>query len=231
MRLGHNALRESEDNMSSTTMERSVQVEGAQLRYREAGQGSPVVILRSAGGHPESPFQALLAEQFRVISMEVPALTTGEQRKSAHTLNQAATVIGLDHYVLISAADSAPVALWQAVDAPDHIDGLVLFSPRVLLPEGHAEVNGATRDPELEGRLADVQVATLILFGTNDTALPPETGRMYVERMPDCYFALVYDAGRDIETERPQALSEAVCDFIERRGMFIVERNSTAINP
>ena len=48
---------------------------------------------------------------------------------------------------------------------------------------------------------------------------------------PDCYYALMYDAGHDIETERPRALYEAVRDFVERRGMFIVERNNTAINP
>ncbi len=217
--------------MSSTSVERSIQVNGTQLRCLEAGQGSPVLILRRAVADTESPLPALLAQQFRVIVLEIPEFPTQESRKLAHTLNQAAASIGLDHYVLISSANSASLALWQAIDGPDHIDGLVLISPTVLLPEGYTDANGAIPEPALIGSLGEVHTPTLVLFGTNDTAIPPETGRMYVEQLPDCYYALMYDAGHDIETERPQALYEAVCDFVERRGTFIVERNSTAINP
>ena len=220
--------------MSNTTAERSIQVNGTQIRYREAGQGSLVVILQSAEeseGHTESPLQTLLAQQFRLVVLEIPELPTQEPRQVADTLKQAATSIGLDHYVLIGSADSASLALWQAIDGPDHIDGLVLISPTMMLPEGHTDTNAATPDAALIGCLREVQTATLALFGTNDTAIPPETGRMYVEQLPDCYYALMYDAGHDIETERPQALYEAVRDFVERRGTFIVERNNTAINP
>ncbi len=229
--------------MSSTTAERSISVNGMQIRCLEAGQGSPVLILRNAWGsggsegsegYLESPLATLLAQQFRVIVLDIPELATqapGNLTHTAHTLNQAAASIGLDHYVLIGSADSASLALWQAIDGPEHIDGLVLISPTVLLPEGHTDTNGATPEAALIGRLGDVQTPTLVLFGTNDATIPPETGRMYVEQLPDCYYALMYDAGHAIETERPQALYEAVCDFVERRGSFIVERNSTAINP
>jgi pimeloyl-ACP methyl ester carboxylesterase len=217
--------------MSNTTAERSIQVNGTQIRCLEAGQGSPVVILWNGEGNAESPLQTLLAQQFRVIVLEIPELPSQETRKIADTLNQAVASISLGHYVLIGSAGSAPAALWQAIDGPDHIDGLVLISPNVLLPEGHTTAPAPAPDSALTGRLGDVQAPTLVLFGTNDAAIPPETGRMYVEQLPDCYYALMYDAGQDIETERPQALYEAVCDFVERRGTFIVERNSTAINP
>lgn len=217
--------------MSNTTAERSIQVNGTQIHYTEAGQGSPVVILRSAEGNVDSPLQTLLAQQFRVIVLEIPGSPSQEPRKIADTLNQAAVSIGLDHYVLIGSADGAALALWQAIDGPDRIDGLVLISPKVLFPEGHADTNAATPDHALIRSLGDVQAATLALFGTKDIAIPPGTGRMYAEQLPDCYYALMYDAGHDIETDRPQALYEAVCDFVERRGTFVVERNSTAINP
>lgn len=220
--------------MSSTTAERSIAVNGMQIRCLEAGQGSPVLILGRAERHPESPLATLLAQQFRVIVLDVPELATQEPATHihmAHTLNQAAASIGLDHYVLIGSADSASLALWQAIDGPDHIDGLVLISPTVLLSEGHTDTNGAAPEAALIGRFGDVHAATLVLFGTNDATVPPETGRRYVEQLPDCYYALMYDAGHAIETERPQALYEAVCDFVERRGTFIVERKSTAITP
>ena len=124
--------------------------------------------------------------------------------------------------MLVSTSTSTPLALWQAIDAPESVDALVLLSPAA---------SGFTSDPELERRLGEIQAPTLILIGTNDTTIPPETGRLYVERLPNCYYTLVYDAGHAIAAERPDALLAAVCDFVERRGTFIVERNSTAINP
>ena len=208
--------------MSGPSVERSIQVDGTPLRYLEAGQGSPVVIL--AGELRLSAFASLLAQQFRVVVLELPASTDQEQEAVASRLNRAAAALGLGHYVVIGSDNAAALALWQAVDAPDHIDGLALISPMVLLPE-------ATAKSALTGRLGEVRTPTLVLFGTNDPAIPPETGRLYVERLPECYYALSYDAGHDIAGDRPEALSEAVSDFVERRGTFIVERNSTALHP
>ena len=210
--------------MSGPSAERSVQLDGAPLRYLEAGQGSPVVILEKAGELELSAFASLLARQFRVVVLELPASTDQEQEAVAGRLNRAVAAIGLDHYVVIGSDDTAALAVWQAVDAPEHVDGLVLISPMVLLPEAAAE-------SALVERLGEVRAPTLVLFGTNDPAIPPGTGRLYVERLPECYYALSYDAGHDIAGDRPEALSEAVSDFVERRGTFIVERNSTALHP
>ena len=210
--------------MSGPSAERSIQVGGTPLRYLEAGQGSPVVILKKAGELELSAFASLLARQFRVVVLELPASTDRDQAAVASRLNRAAAAIGLDRYVVIGSGDEAALAVWQAVDAPDHVDGLVLLSPMVLLPEAGAE-------SALTERLGEARAPTLVLFGTNDPAIPPETGRLYVERLPECYYALSYDAGHDIAGDRPEALSEAVSDFVERRGTFIVERNSTALHP
>ena len=209
--------------MSGPSAERSIQLDGAPLRYLEAGQGSPVVIVEKTGELELSAFASLLAQQFRVVVLELPASADQDEAALASRLNRAVAAIGLDHYAVIGSDDTAALALWQAVDAPDHIDGLVLISPTVLLPDA--------AEPALAGRLGEVRAPTLVLFGTNDPAIPPETGRLYVERLPECYYALSYDAGHDIAGDRPEALSEAVSDFVERRGTFIVERNSTALHP
>lgn len=209
--------------MSGPSVARSIQVDGTPLRYLEAGQGSPVVIVEKTGELELSAFASLLAQKFRVVVLELPASADQDQAAVASRLNRAVAAIGLDHYVVIGSDNAAALALWQAVDAPEHIDGLVLISPTVLRP-------GAAESP-LAGRLGEVRAPALVLFGTNDPAIPPETGRLYVERLPECYYALSYDAGHDIAGDRPEALSEAVSDFVERRGTFIVERNSTALHP
>ena len=222
-----NRTTQSTDGVVATFAERLMQVDGVGIRYLEAGQGSPVVVLHGAEGLTQSPLLTLLAQHFQVSALEIP--TTGHSsmdgrssRSVAQTLARAAAAAGIDHYVLVSTAVSASIALWQAIEATEGVEALVLLSPTA---------SSFTSDPELERRLGEMQTPTLILIGTNDAAIPPETGRLYVERLPNCYYTLVYDAGQAIAAERPEALLAAVCDFVERRGAFIVERNSTAVNP
>ena len=227
------------DGSSVAFTEHFIQMDGLRMRYLEAGHGNPVVVLQDAQdgmdvldaeGLQQSALHTLLARQFRVIAFEIPDVGL-PPHDVARTLTQASLAVGLEQYVLVSSAASTSIALWQAIDTPEKIDGLVLISPTVLLPEGRIAASGYARDPELERRLADLQVATLVLLGTNDEILPAETGQRYVEQIPHCYYVLVYDAGHAIETDRPDALCTAVGDFVERRDAFIVEQNSTAINP
>jgi pimeloyl-ACP methyl ester carboxylesterase len=219
-----------------TFTERFVQANGLKIPYLEAGQGTPVVILHGSDDLTPSPLSNLLARQFRVIAFKISdfSRSVGQERSLtmrdlAKTLAEAGTAIGLEHYGLVSTTNSAPLALWQAVDAQGRIDALVLISPAALLPQG--QTANFTHDPELEHKLGEVKAATLVLLGTKDEVIPPETGCMYVERIPSCYYALVYDAGHIIEADRPGALFAAVRDFLEQRETFIVSRKTTVINP
>jgi len=218
--------------------EHFVHVGGTRIRYREGGQGNPVVVLHGKDGLTSSPLNTLLARQFRVIAVEIPDVgrSLGNvQSQSLHglarTLAEAVAALGLEHYGLVSTAASAPLALWHALDLPQRVDALVLISPIALLPDGGTVPSGYARDPALERQLGDIHTATLVLVGTRDEVLPADTGRLYVERLPNCYYALVYDAGHEIEAERPEALFAAVRDFLEQRETFIVSRKNTVINP
>jgi pimeloyl-ACP methyl ester carboxylesterase len=214
-----------------TFTERFAQMDGSRIRYFEVGQGNPVVVLHGGDGLTAPPLATLLAQHFRVIAFDIPGSDQASPRDTARTLTQAVAVVGLNHYMLVSAANYSLSALWQAIETPEQVDGLVLISPTALLSEGQISTSGFTHNAELDSRLADLQTPTLVLLGTNDKSLPPETGQRYVERLPHCYYVLVYDTGHAIATERPEALFSAVRDFVERRGAFIVERNNTAINP
>lgn len=232
------AATQNAEGSVATFTERFVQVEGVRIRYLEAGQGNPVVVLNRGGGLTSSPLNTLLARQFRVIALEIPDFSRSPRnaqsqslRDLARTLAEAVAALGLEHYGLVSTAASAPLALWQAIDLPQRVDALVLISPIALLPDGWTAPSDCARDPVLERSLGDMKAATLVLLGTRDEVLPAETGRLYVERLPNCYYALVYDAGHEIEAERPEALFAAVRDFLEQRETFIVSRKNTVINP
>lgn len=94
-----------------------------------------------------------------------------------------------------------------------------------------ARLRGPDRDRDLEARLSEVAIPTLVLFGTLDRVIPPEMGHFYKELMPNAHLVFVYDAGHAISTDRPEAFVEVVADFVERREAFVISRNETVIHP
>jgi pimeloyl-ACP methyl ester carboxylesterase len=92
-------------------------------------------------------------------------------------------------------------------------------------------IKGLEPDAELEGRLAEVQAPTLVLFGTRDGIISSDMGRIYRERMPNCSLVLVYDAAHAIASDRPESYASTVADFLERHEVFVVSRETTVINP
>lgn len=90
---------------------------------------------------------------------------------------------------------------------------------------------GPERDANLEARLGDLAIPTLVLFGTGDRVIPPEFGRLYKTLMPNAHLVFVYDAGHAIGAERPEAFAEVVTDFVQRREAFVVSQTDTVIHP
>jgi NAD(P)-dependent dehydrogenase (short-subunit alcohol dehydrogenase family) len=84
---------------------------------------------------------------------------------------------------------------------------------------------------QAERRLSEIPCATLALFGSEDKMVAPEAARIYRARIPNGNIAFVYDAGHLIEAERPEALVNAVSDYVELRETFIVGRQTGIVNP
>lgn len=212
-----------------------------------------------------------LAQYYQVIVLELPAADPRFQSvpELARMMAQAATQVVPGSYTLIGTSFAAHVALWQALQAPDKVEALVLIAPTALLPVAspadgtpeamarrllahpeqardglpvdHASVAAeqalrqrltrGQHDAEAEGRLHEIPCATLVLFGSVDGLVAPEAARLYRAQIPNSNIAFVYDAGHLIEAERPEALINAVSDYVELRETFIVGRQSGMINP
>ena len=92
-------------------------------------------------------------------------------------------------------------------------------------------LRGPDRDAELEARLSGLTVPTLVLFGTLDSVISPDMGRIYKDLIPGCHLMFVYDAAHAISTDRPEAFTEVVSDFLERHDAFVISRAQTVIHP
>ena len=255
-----------------------VEADGFRIRYKEAGQGEPLVSLHGAGGMRIYRSHALLAERYRVIAFEVPGFgesPANERSQSmpelALTMAEAVTNLGLDRFNLMGHSFGGKLALWMAIQQPERIQAIVLVAPAAIRPEGgppqqalspeerlarlyaHPErqapeppsnpviiakqqalvrrVIGPARDEALESRLPALHVPVLVLFGTMDRMIPPEMGRMYCEKLPNCHLILVYDAGHEVDADRPEAFVSVVGDFLQRHEGFLINRQSGLINP
>ncbi len=255
-----------------------VEADGFRIRYREAGQGEPLVSLHGAGGMKLYRSHALLAEQYRVIVFEVPGFghsPANERSQSmpelAHTMAQAVENLGLERCNLMGNSFGGKLALWMAVQQPERMQALILVAPAAIRPAGglppsafspeelmarlyaHPErqaplppldpairakqqalvrrVMGPPRDEALESRMPGLNVPVLVLFGTMDRMIPPEMGRLYCEKLPNCHLILVYDAGHEVDADRPEAFVSVVSDFLQHHEAFLVNRQSGLINP
>jgi pimeloyl-ACP methyl ester carboxylesterase len=196
-----------------------VEAGGVRLRYLEAGQGTPLVHLHGGGGLPFTRAHELLSRQFRVIAFDMPESSA---RELASTMAQAIKNLGIDSFNLMGTSLGSETALWLAIQEPASVLALVLEAPTAIRPGG---------DADLERRLRDLATPTLALFGTTDTVVPPDMGRLYKERMPNAHLVFVYDAGHAIGADRPEAFAEVVGDFLERHEAFIISRTATVIHP
>lgn len=178
----------------------------------------------------------------------------------ARTVATAIERLGVERYHLWGHSFGGRIACWLAVQSPERIETLVLAAPAALLPEPPPtaagdpatrsqspgvldpaqrakhmaliqRIRGPRRDPDLEARLATLPVPTLVLFGTEDTVIPPDLARIYRQLIPSCHVVLVYDAGHALDADRPEAFVSVVADFLERREQFVVTRTSSLIHP
>jgi pimeloyl-ACP methyl ester carboxylesterase len=65
-------------------------------------------------------------------------------------------------------------------------------------------------DPTLGGRLHEVAVPTLVIWGDSDRMVDPEYGRAFAAAIPKARFELLTDTGHMPQVETPGQLLEAI---------------------
>jgi pimeloyl-ACP methyl ester carboxylesterase len=198
----------------------AVEVDGRRVRVREQGEGPAVVAL--GGGDGPAAAERELAPRFRVVALR-PEDPDRAAPDGARVLAGAARALGLDRFSVLGVGAGTVPALWLALEAQAHVERLILVSP--------AAAPGAGLDPELERRLAQLGVPTLVVEGTDDRTASAGAGRRFQERLPTCFQVVVYEAGPEVARDRPTAFASVVGDFLRWGGRFTVSHRSQALNP
>jgi pimeloyl-ACP methyl ester carboxylesterase len=172
--------------------------------YWSAGSGDTVVAIVDAEEGPTRA-HALLADHRHVIVFTVPADTAPQ--KAAHRIGAAVAELGIAGFDLLGEGAGAPIALWLALEPQAEIGSVVLVVPAGAPDEAFRQM---TRP-------------VLMLVGTE---VESDVGDRYRALLPDCNFMFVYGAAHAIGAKRPEALAFITLEFFERRGLFLVSRES-----
>jgi pimeloyl-ACP methyl ester carboxylesterase len=184
---------------------------------------------------------ALAADKLGLASFNLMGTSFGGKTALWLALQQPERVLAL---VLEAPAAIRPEGLQPPSGTPEEMARRLYAHPERVAPIPPADpaiqaktrtlvarLRGPDRDADLETRLHALAAPTLVLFGTLDQVIPPAMGRFYKELIPNCHLVFVYDAGHAISTERPEAFTEVVADFLERHEAFIISRTETVIHP
>jgi pimeloyl-ACP methyl ester carboxylesterase len=147
--LTEGAIVAQTDTPGAAFREAFVEADGFRIRYRETGEGTPLVHLHGAGGMSLTRGHDLLSQKYRVIAIEMPGFgTSPENTRTRTTAEMAATMaaavgnLGIDAFNLMGTSFGGKVALWLAAQQPERVQALVLEAPAAIRPAGLAPPSG-----------------------------------------------------------------------------------------
>lgn len=175
----------------SVGQERSVQVAGLNIAYREGGSGEPLVVVHhDIGSQGWTPFSETLAGSFRVIVPELPGYGRSDRPAWARHPRDMAMLLGLfldkldiDSAVLVGLGFGGWIAAEMAIMNQRRYRRLVLVGPPGIQPS--------------EGEILDQMMVDLTEFVRTGCASDAAFERIFGKEAPREQ-ALVWDYAREM---------------------------------
>jgi pimeloyl-ACP methyl ester carboxylesterase len=130
------------ERKSSELRSGTINVDGLDIKYVEAGSGDPLIYLHGGDGLRLSLAHRELAEKYRLIAFEVPgfgASLNGEKDKSlcdiAAVMNKAIVKLGIERFSLMGHSLGANLSLWMGIENSKSLDAILLVAPTAIRPD------------------------------------------------------------------------------------------------
>ncbi len=187
--------------------------------FSEMGEGSAVICLLD---DKAGALLDILSEDFAIFSRAHTSLDGETAIARAEALYASAQKRGINTFALVADNQGCATALAAAVLYPEAVEAILMIAPQVL------DEHGAPRDLSLAGQLQKIETQILALFGTRSAIASPATGGRYKRTLAKCHLVYVYDA-EDVASDRLEAASEIIIDFLQRRDAFLVNNKDGRI--
>jgi len=90
------------------------------------------------------------------------------------------------------------------------------------------DFGGLVFDEALAAKLPEIRARTLVLMGTLDEIIPPETGQLLKAKLPLSHLTYIWDAAHSLEIDQPEKVAAIAMDFLDRGESFIVRPGKDA---
>jgi pimeloyl-ACP methyl ester carboxylesterase len=94
-----------------------------------------------------------------------------------------------------------------------YVDAMIAGTPVEVIAEFYPALAGLDQTGSLEPLR---RVPTLVLTGDKDRMIPKEHSDLLVERLPDCDYVIVPDAGHLVPLEKPEQVTAALTRLVRR---------------
>jgi pimeloyl-ACP methyl ester carboxylesterase len=185
---------------TSEVSEKHIEVDGKTVEYFEVGQGEKTLVFLSDDTPAKLPtLEAFAASGYRVLA---PRSTPADARLLA------GFVVGTSGGAvrLVAESGGGASACWLAVLHPELVSALALGSPTAF---------AADANQGLVERLHDIHAPTLVVWGTEDTVVPPEQSAVYETNIRGSRRMYIYRATHDLSASALRKFVDLVTDFNE----------------
>lgn len=171
-------------------------------------EGPPVLLLHGARFEAETwrglgTLDVLAAAGYRALALDLPGFGASDRFPVTDAFLAALLArLGLDRVVLVAPSMSGQVAFPLVLDHPQRLAGFVAVAPVGI--------------PMHRGRLAEIRVPVLAIWGSEDAVVPRDQGRELVAAVPGAQWVLLDGARHPSYLDRPEEFHHALLSFLAR---------------
>ena len=96
---------------------------------------------------------------------------------------------------------------------------LLLFDQKEgqRLANSHGAAQGAAASFNVQDRIHEIKIPTLLIIGEHDDTFPKKWGDFYQEHLDDVTVRIIPETNHAINFEQPEALAQAIIDYVQNK--------------